>query len=108
MLLVGCHDAEAAAALNVQVSEIESQNVEFAAIDNHQLAVIADQVVRGSCHCHAGAQQTKFELAQTPLASAIGISNQGVHMNAARNRAGQSFFDLAPVEAKDHNLHAFS
>ena len=46
--------AEAAAVVDIQRSEIECQQEERAAIDDHHLAVIAREVVRRSSHRDAG------------------------------------------------------
>src|SRR5512142_2288248 len=46
--LVHSDDAEAAASHDVQVSKIEGEQIELAAINDHQFAVIAEQFVAGT------------------------------------------------------------
>ena len=93
--------------LDVQVSEIERQYIQITAVDDHELAVIARQVVRAARHCDACRQKPHFQFTEIPLATAVGISNQRMHEYTAAHRAGQRLFNFAAVEAEDDNFNAF-
>ena len=69
-------DAEAAAAPDVGGSEIERQQVQLAPVDDHQLAVIAGQVVRRARHNRSGFEQTQLQLSQALLACPIGVGDE--------------------------------
>ena len=101
MLSIRCDDPETSAVLNIQPGEVEGQKKELPAIDNHELAVVADQVVVRSGNSDTCGEQTYFQFTQMDLASAIRIGDQRMNMHAAADRAGERFLDLPAVETED-------
>jgi hypothetical protein len=99
------HYAETAAALDIQISHVECQQVHLAPVDDHHLAVISHQVVRRSRYRDTITQQPCFQLAQIGLAGAVRMCDQRVHGHPALNRVGHCAFHLALIEAEDEHLH---
>src|SRR5690348_6089175 len=78
--------------------------MELFAIDDHHLAVVADQIVGSTGDRNSAIQKAQLQLAQVLLASAIGKSDQRINCDATFYRVFQSLFDLHPVEAEDDDL----
>src|SRR6516225_8201887 len=66
---------EAAAVVDVQPSEVERQYKQLAPINDHHLAVIAEQIVRCGGYRHSLGKQPRLEFAQVLLAAAIRIGD---------------------------------
>jgi hypothetical protein len=79
----------------------------MALIDDQHLAVVPNEIVIGARDCYAGRQQAHLERAQTFLASAVGIRNQGAYGDAAPDRLQQRVLNLRAIEAEDKDIHAF-
>src|SRR5260370_41755865 len=97
-------DAEAAAVVDVQRSEIEGQQEERSAVDDHHLAVIPCEIVGGSSDRDAGGKQAHLQLPQAPLAAAICICDESLNQNAAAHGVRQGSFHFGPVETENENL----
>src|SRR6185312_15400856 len=82
----------------------EGEQVEFFLIDDHHLAVVADQIVGGAGDCNSAVQKAQLELSQVLLASAIRESNQRIDRYSTFYRVFESLFDLQPVEAENDDL----
>ena len=93
--------------VDIKVGEVEGQDVEQPTVDNHQLVVIAHQIVGGPRNGDAHCQQAHLKLAQVYLAAPIGVGNQGMHRNAATHRSLQRRLNLGAVETEDCDLDAF-
>ena len=72
---------------------------------DHELPVVANQVVGGARYSDARCQQPRFEIAQILLSAAIGIRYQRVNEDAAAGSLSKRSFDFATVESKDQQLH---
>src|SRR5947207_11823056 len=57
-------NAKAAAMIDIHMDEIERQQEQRPAIDNHHLAVIANQIVRGAPYGNASLEKTGLQTAQ--------------------------------------------
>ena len=101
------HDAEAAAPLCIKVGEVICQQIKFLTIHQHHLAVIADQVVRGTGHRDSFFQEPHFQLAQVLLSTAIGKRDQRMDKDASLGGVFQRVLDLRLVEAKNNDFNAF-
>jgi len=93
--------------VNVKVGEVEGQDVKQTTVNNHQLVVIAYQVVGSSRNGDAYFEQTHLEFAQVYFAAPVGVSNQRTHRNAAADRSLQRRLNLCAVETEDHDFDAF-
>ena len=71
MLLVGRDDPEAAAAFHIEVGEIEGQQIKHSAVDDHQLAVIAHQVVIGARDGDSRGEQPHLQFPQILFAAPV-------------------------------------
>src|SRR5262249_25864446 len=98
--------AEAAAAFDIGVRQVEREQVELAAIDDHHLPVIAGKIVGGARHRDAGAEKAQLQLTQVFFAGAIGVRNQRVHGYAAADCVSQRPLDLVLIEPEDHDFDA--
>ena len=99
-------DAKAAAVVDIKVGEVEGQDEEQPAVDNHQLVVIAHQVGGGPRNSDAHFEQAHLELAQVYLAAPVGVRDQCAHRNAAGDRGLQRRLNLGAVETEDNDLDA--
>src|SRR5262249_54494238 len=57
------HYTEAASMVDVQIGEIESQQIEDSAVNDHELIVITSKVVGSPCHRYTCFQKPHLELA---------------------------------------------
>src|SRR6202035_4058664 len=64
---VGGDEAETAAMLYVEESKIKGKYIQLAAVDDHHLAVVANQVVGGARHGNACRQESHLELPEILL-----------------------------------------
>src|SRR5436190_980824 len=99
-------DAEAAAPRDIDHRVVESEHEELPAIDDHELAVIADEVVAGAVDRRAGAEQTLFELPQSPRSAFVGVGDERMDVHAARDGRVQRVLDVVAVESEDDQLDA--
>ncbi len=97
-------DDAKAAALGVKSGEVEQHHEERAVVDDHELRVIPRQVVAAARHGHAGAQQSKLELAQQLVAAAIGVGDERAHAHATTDGRLERLLDLGAVEAEDSDV----
>ena len=86
---------------------VESQEVQFAAVDHHQLGVVTDQIVRCAGYRNSGGEQAQFKLSQILFSRPIGMRDQRVHGNSARDCVPQRLFDFFLIEAEDHDFDGF-
>jgi hypothetical protein len=68
---VSGHDTPAATAVDVQVREVERQHEQDTTIDQDVLAVITDQVVRGTGNSDSGVEAAQLEFPQPLFAAAV-------------------------------------
>ena len=87
-------DAEAAAARDVQQREVESEHEQERAIDDHELAVIADEILSGPIHSGARAEQPLLQLPQVAGAAVISVRDQRVHVHSALDGRVQRVRDV--------------
>ena len=97
-------DAEAAALGDVEPGEVEAVDVQHAAVDDHHLAVIANEIVGGPGHGHPGRQQPQFELSQDLVAAGMGVGDEGANGDAAADGRFEGPGNLLAVEAKNENV----
>src|ERR1700681_2281584 len=93
---VGGGQPETAAMLDVQVSKIKTKYIQLAAIDDHHLAVIAQQVVGGARHGNASRQESHFQRPEILLAAAVSKGNEGMDQNPSAHGVSQRSFNLGP------------
>ena len=101
----GYHDAKTAAVVNVERSEVKSQQIEGFSVHEQHFAMVAGQITGRSGNRYSGPQEARFELAQIPLASMVGPRDKGLHHHAPAYSPDESFLNLRAVEAKDQNFH---
>src|SRR5262249_2678837 len=104
--LVGDH-SETAAVMDVQECEVERQQVERAPVNDHHLAVIADQVFGRTRDFDVTFDQTFLQLLDFFQALFVGISNQRVDADAASGGCDQLLLDLQPIQAVENDFDAF-
>src|SRR5262249_50754560 len=75
-----------------------------APVDDHELAVVPDQIVRRTGYRYARRQEARLQRAQHLFASAVCARNQRMHRYTASRGFHQSPFDLPAVEPEDNNL----
>src|SRR5260370_31213258 len=97
-------DTEATAVVDVQRSEIEGQQEERSAIDDHHFAVRARDVSGCPSHSDSGCRQTHLQLPQAPLAAAIRICDESLNQTTAAGGRRQSSFHFRLVETENENL----
>lgn len=97
-------NAEAAAAVDIEPREIERQDEQGAAVNNHHFAVVADEVGSGARHQNAGCQQTGFQFPKKTFAAAIGPGDQRAYHHSAVHRGNQRLLDLFSIETEDQNV----
>ena len=73
-----------------------------ATVDDHHLAVIADQVVGGPRDGDALLEQVQFELAEALLTAFVRVRNQRNDFNAAFDRP-DGIFELVEIESENDN-----
>jgi len=75
-------------------------------VDDHELVVVAEQVISRACYFDPGRQQVHFEPAQLSLFAMIGIRDE----RTDRNVSGHGFFkrtlDIYVVETKNGDFNA--
>src|SRR4026208_1393706 len=76
-------------------------------VDDHELAVVARQIVGGAGDADAGAQQTHLELSKRLLASAVGMGDQRPYRRAAVARRGEGLLQIGEVEAENGDVDGF-
>ena len=106
-LAVSGNKSESAAVVDIQVRKIERQQVQRFSVDDDQLIVIANQVVRGAGNGNAGFQKAHFESPQMFLAAAIDVGDEGGHFHPALGRGFQLHLYIGSVKAKNGDLHRF-
>ena len=62
---------EAAAVLDIQISEIEGQHVKHGPIDDHKLVVVADEIIRRARHRHPRLKQSHLKLPELFFSPAV-------------------------------------
>ena len=97
--------SEAAAAFHIGVSQVERHQVQFPAVDNHKLRVVAHEVVAGPRYRHSDTKEALFELSEVLLAGTVLGSDQGMHGDAPSYRVAKGAFDIFLIEAEDDDLH---
>src|SRR5262249_14522253 len=75
------HHAKTAGTGNILVGKIEPQQVELAAVDDHHLAVVTDQIVSRTGYGYALGKEAHLELAQAIFAGAVGVGDERCHRN---------------------------
>jgi hypothetical protein len=93
--------------IHVQISEVESQHVQFPPVDNHHLSVVASQIVGGAGYSDALGEQPHFQFPQILFPATIRVRDQGVNEYTAAGRVHQSFLNLASIEAKNEYFYTF-
>ena len=91
---------------HVEAGEVEAVDVKDPAVDDHHLAVVADQIVGGARHGDAGLEQVHLELAQDLGAAAIVMGGQRPHADAAGDGGLQRARDLQAIEPEDQDVDA--
>ena len=96
--------AEAAALERIDLGEIEAEQVQHV-VGDHELVVVAREVVARAGHCRAGLEQTLFELTQTSLATAVGVRHEHAHLDAALDCRAERLLDFRLIEAEDRDVN---
>src|SRR5579863_2152394 len=104
---VSSDDPEAAATFDVLIGKVEGHQIKFAAVDDHQFVVIAQQIAARTRHSGSIFEQAGLQLAKIGLTAAVGVGDQSVDENATTHGILQGALDLRPIEAEDHDLDAF-
>jgi hypothetical protein len=81
--------------------------VEHALVDDHELGVVADQVVAGTGNGDSGREQAKFELAEKLVAAAMGVGDEGADADAAADRRFEGAGDFVPIVPEDGDVYGF-
>ena len=97
-------DAEAPALGDVEPGEVEAVHVEDALVDDHHLAVIADEIVGAAGHGHAGGQQPQFQLPQDLVAAAVSVRDDGAHVDPTLHRPFEGVRNLVPIVPEDEHV----
>ena len=100
------HEAEAAALVHVKRGVVEAKDVELRPIHDHDLVVVAAEIVVGAAHARAGLEQTELELPQPLVAPAIRVGDEGADGHASRDRGLKGLRHIAPVEPEDADVEA--
>src|SRR6266545_4395306 len=100
------NDTEGAAVVNVKESEIEGEQEEPAAIDDHHLAMITHELFGGARHPYTASRQTFFEPLDLLQIILVGVSDQCMDKDAAGGGFDQSLLDLQPVQSIDNDFNA--
>src|SRR5262249_43360991 len=79
-------------------------DVEDPAVDDHDLAVVTDQVVGCPRHGNTGLQKVHLELSEDFGAAAILMSCQGPNAHAARHGGLQGAGDLQAIEPENQDV----
>jgi hypothetical protein len=98
-------EAEAAAAVHVELGVVEPEHVHFAVHDHH-LAVMAGQVVGRPADGHARREKRHLQLAQPLLPAAVGVRDQRPHRDPAPHGRRERLLQLDTVEPEDHDVDA--
>jgi hypothetical protein len=98
-------DREAAAA-DVRGGVVKAEQVQRLAVHDHDLVVVAVQVVVGAAHGGTGLEQILLELAQFLLTAAIGVRDQRADHDAAGRGRRQCRGYVPPVEPEDADVQA--
>ena len=75
-------------------------------IDDHVLAVIADELVAGARHRDARFEHALLEFPQPALAAAIGMGHQHANADAALNGGGERLLDFLAIDPEDRDVNA--
>src|SRR5262245_56929961 len=102
MLVLGRH-AKAPALCGVSRGAVEREQVQHL-VGNHELAVVAHELVARPRHHDAAFEHALFELAQPVLSTAIGVRDQNAHADAAQHCGSERLFDLVTIDAEDRNV----
>jgi hypothetical protein len=90
---------------HVKVRVVERQQEKLFAIDDHVLAVIANQIVRRAGYRNAFVEQAHFERAQFAFPAPVFVGDAGVNGDAAFDGANESRFDFLAIEAENGDLN---
>jgi hypothetical protein len=99
-------DAEASAAINIKVREVEAENAQLTMVDNHHLSVIPYQVTVGARDADTRRVQSHFELSQASLAASVCGGDESLNVYSTFGGVSQRGFHLPVVEPKNDNLDA--
>src|ERR1051325_106061 len=99
-------DAEAAAAIDIHVREIEREHVQGAAIDHDVFAVITNQVVGCPGDDDSGGEAAQFQLAQAAFAAPVRTCDQDGYAHAPVSCLFQCHLHVFSIEAEDGDLYA--
>ena len=66
-------DAETAAVFDIQVCQIEGQQIQFAAVDDHQLAVVSHQIVGRARHRDSGRKEPHLQVSEVLFAGPVRV-----------------------------------
>src|SRR5262249_4579535 len=98
--------AEAAAALNIQIGEVKCHQMQHAPIDDHELVMIANQVISGPGDSHAGSEHPQLESSQVLVTPFIRASDQSLYSDATRHCVRKRLFYLLTIKTKNDDLDA--
>src|SRR5207248_944813 len=97
-------DPETAALLDVERGEVEAVDVQDLAVDDHHLAVVADEIVGGARHGDPALQQLQFEFAEALGPASILMRGQRAHAYAANDSLFEIARDLHAIEPEDQDV----
>ena len=98
------HKPEAAALVHVEGRVVEAQNIELRPVHDHDLVVIAAQVVVRPPHTGPRLEEVQFELAQALFSPPVGMGDQSAHGDTPIDRAAQGLCDIGPIETEDPDV----
>ena len=81
--------------------------MQFFAVDDHQLGVVADQLVIGAADHDALVEHAQLELAQPLLAAGVGVRDERADRDAAFDRGFDGLLDRLQVEAENDEVERF-
>src|SRR5262249_3715105 len=98
-------DGETPAVINVEMRQVKRKKVQFLAINQHHLAVVADQVVGSPGDGDSRSQKPQFEFAQISFAAPVGIRDESAYRDTSLNCLLEGSLQIHPIETEDHDLY---
>src|SRR5439155_9554181 len=99
------HGAAAAALLDVERREAEPVDVEGPVVNDHHLAVVANEIVRGARDGDAPFEQLHLELPQCLCAAPVRVCGQGADADTAPHGGLELAGDVPAVEPEDEQIY---
>ena len=74
-------------------------------VDDHVLAVVADELVAGARDGDARLEHALLEFSQPALTAAIGMGHQHANADAALNGGAERLLDLLAIDSEDREVN---